>query len=280
VSVALALASAVVFGGADFVGGLVSRRAGAFAVTAFSQFAGALGLLVALPLLPGSPDAASMLWGAAAGLAGVTGLTVFFHALAIGPMSVVSPLTAVTSAALPLAAGLALGEQPSRPAVAGLVLGVVAVLLASRPVAESVLQTARARGAVRWAIVAGAGFALFFVLLAQPSPEAGLWPLLAARTTGLGLLGVLALAGGRGLVPHGRRERVAAAASGVLDMTANVCYLLAVQSGLLSVTAVLASLYPVSTVVLARVVLGERLATSQRAGVALALLAVGLVAAA
>jgi len=270
----LALTSAAVFGAADFTGGLAARRTGAFVTTVASQVAGLLALAAVLPLLPGRPDAASLAWGAASGLAGGSGLVLFFRAMATGPMGVVSPLTAALTAGVPLLGGLALGDRPGPLALGGVVLGVAAVVLGSRdPSAASGRLAPVVLGAT---VAAGAAFGLFFILLARTAESAGLWPLLGARAASLTLLGVVGAVLRRRLHPAPGTLGVVAL-SGVLDMAANVAYLLAVQRGLLSITAVLASLYPLSTVLLSRLVLGERLHRVQRAGVALALAAVVLV---
>lgn len=271
----LALTSAAVFGAADFAGGLGARRTGAFVTTVASQACGLLALAAVLAFLPGRPDPTSLAWGAAAGVAGGSGLVLFFRAMATGPMGVVSPLTAALTAGVPLVGGLLLGDRPGPLALAGVVLGVGAVVLGSRD--PSAPGGRLAPGVLAATIAAGSAFGLFFILLANSTPIAGLWPLLAARGASLSLLGLVALTLRRRVHPAPGTIGVVAL-SGVLDMAANVAYLLAVQQGLLSITAVLASLYPLSTVVLSRMVLGERLAGVQRVGVVLALGAVVLVA--
>jgi drug/metabolite transporter (DMT)-like permease len=269
----LAAASALVFGAGDFLGGIASRRAPVLAVVAVSQLAGLVLLGIALPLLGGAPSGADLVWGGFAGLAGGTGLLLFYRALAAGVMSVVAPVTATCAAGVPVLAGLAQGERPGALALVGVAIALLATALVSRGESPA---TAGARPALAGALAAGVAFGAFFVLLDRTAAAAGLWPLLTARTASVGLIVVAALSTRRTLRPT-PQALPATLGAGVLDMTANVLYLLAVQRGLLSLVAVLASLYPVSTVLLARTLLGERLRGIQGAGVAFALAAVVLI---
>jgi uncharacterized membrane protein len=277
VAILLALASAVVYGMADFCGGIASRRAAAATVVALSQAAGLVVVALLLPWLGGQPDRADLAWGAAAGVAGGAGLLLFYRALADGVMSVVAPVTAVSAAAFPVLGGLVLGERLGPAAVAGIVLALVAVVLVAAEDGLSSLRSARLR-TVAPALAAGAGFGLFFVLLERTGGDAGLTPLAAARVVSVLLVGGLALATVRSLrVP--RRVLPVVLLAGVGDMAANALFLVATQAGgQLAVTGVLASLYPVSTVVLAQVVLRERLAGVQRTGLLVAAAAVVLIA--
>jgi drug/metabolite transporter (DMT)-like permease len=276
VAVVLALASAVVYGAADFLGGLASRRAAVLGVVAISQLSGLGALLVLLPWLGGNPTAADLAWGVAAGAAGATGLVVFFRTLARGVMSVVAPVTAVTAAAVPVGIGLLGGERVGPWATTGIVLALVAVLLVSAEHGLAELTRARSAG-LGSALVAGTAFGCFFVLLDRTSEEAGLGPLVPARLTSVAL--VLVIAGvWRQSLRTGRSALPLIAASGVGDMTANALFLLATQAGgQLAVVGVLASLYPVSTVVLAQTVLRERLVAAQLGGLLVAVAAVVLI---
>ena len=276
VAVVLALASAVVYGASDFLGGLSSRRASVFGVVVLSQAVGLLALLVLLPWLGGPVQPADLAWGAAAGLAGAAGLVVFFRALASGVMSVVAPVTAVTAAAVPVLVGLASGDSVTAWAAVGIALALVAVVLVSADGGLSALRTARPASLLP-ALVAGAAFGVFFVLLDRISADAGLTPLVAARVVSAAFVAGLALVGRRSLrVPRPALPLVAA--SGVGDMSANALFLLATQQGgALAITGVLASLYPVSTVVLAQLVLRERLGRAQVAGLVTAVAAVVLI---
>ena len=275
-AVLLALASAVVYGAADFCGGLATRRATAFAVVAFSQLAGLAALLFLLPWLGGDPTGADLAWGAAAGVAGACGLVLFYRALAEGVMSVVAPVTAVSAAALPVLGGLVLGERIGPWTLAGIALALVAVVLVAAEDGLGSLRTARPANLLP-ALASGVALGLFFVLLDRTREDAELSPLVAARVVSVLVVVVLARLVSRSLsVPRGVLPVVLL--TGVADMTANALFLLAAQQGQLAITGVLASLYPVSTVVLAQLVLGERLAATQAVGLAAAGVAVVLIA--
>jgi drug/metabolite transporter (DMT)-like permease len=273
-AVILATACAVVYGTADFFGGLATRRSRVLAVVALSQLAGLALILVLLPALPGLFSGGALAWGLGAGLSGAAGLVLFYRALARGVMSVVAPTTAVTSAALPVMYGLARGERPAPLALAGVVLALGSVLLVSQ---DRTTGGGGSKGSVVTALAAGAGFGGFFILLDIAPDGAGLWPLVGARVSSIMLVVGLALATRRALRPSAGSMPIILAA-GVLDMVANVLYLLAKQQGLLSLVVVLVSLYPASTLLLARQVLGERLHAIQVTGVACALGAVALIA--
>jgi len=276
VAVLLALASAVVYGSSDFLGGLASRRASVFGVVALSQLAGWVALLALLPWLGGPATAADLGWGAVAGLLGATGLVIFFRALSGGVMSVVAPVTAVTAAAVPVLAGLLGGNRISPWAWAGILLALVAVVLVSAEGGLGQLRAARP-ASLTAPLIAGTAFGFFFVLLDRTSSGSGLTPLVTARLASVLLVVVVALSG-RQSVRVGRAVLPLVLCSGVGDMTANALFLLATQQdGPLAITGVLASLYPVSTVVLAQVVLRERLVGAQLAGLGVAVTAVVLI---
>ena len=272
----LALASALVYGTADFCGGLATRRAAAQAVVAGSQGAGLVLVLVLLPWFGGTATWADLGWAAAAGAAGNVGLVLFYRALAGGVMSVVAPVTAVCAAAVPVLAGVALGDRVGLLAAAGIALALVAVVLVSAEEGVGALRRTRPTG-LGLPLLAGVGFGLFFVLLDQTSADAGLTPLVASRGTAVLLLALLALVRRHPLrLTRGALPLVLL--GGALDVTANALFLLATQQpGQLAVVGVLASLYPVSTVVLAQVVLRERLVPAQLAGLGTAVLAVVLI---
>jgi drug/metabolite transporter (DMT)-like permease len=276
VAVVLALSSAVVYGASDFLGGLASRRTSVFGVVAMSQAVGLVALVALLPWLGGPVGVADVAWGAAAGLAGAVGLVVFFRALSGGVMSVIAPVTAVTAAAVPVVVGLLAGDRIGRWTMAGIPLALAAVVLVSAEGGLSALRAARP-ASMPPALVAGAAFGFFFVLLDRTSDDSGLTPLVTARLASLTLVVVLALIGRKAL----RVSRPAlplAAVSGAGDMAANALFLLATQAdGQLAITGVLASLYPVSTVILAQVLLRERLAGAQMAGLGTAVAAVVLI---
>ena len=282
----LALAAAATWGASDFVGGLVGRRVSGTSVAFASQLVGLGGLLLIAPTAGGSPGAGDLAWGAASGLGGAAGVALLYHGLAVGQMSVVAPLTAVGSATLPVVFGLLVGERPSAAALLGVVLALVAVgvLCAFAPPEEhggeeDVRPAGRSGSASGLAsgVAAGIGFGVFFICLGRTSDGAGMWPLVAARVVSVSLLAGVLLATGRALFP-GERTGPAVVLTGVLDVTANAAFLLATRRGLLSIVSLLASLYPAATVVLARVVLRERLTTAQSAGLVGAAGAVALIA--
>ena len=275
-AVLLALGSAVVYGTSDFLGGLASRKASVFGVVAFSQLAGLLALLTLLPLLGGPVGLGDLAWGAAGGIVGATGLVIFFRTLARGVMSVIAPVTAVTAAAVPVLVGLAEGNRIGVLAGAGIVLALVAVVLVSAEGGLSALRAARP-ASIPPALAAGGGFGAFVVFLDRTGDGAGLTPLVAARLTSVVLVVAIALVGRRPLdVPRASIPLVAA--SGVGDMSANALFLLATQlHSQLAIVGVLASLYPVSTVILAQFVLRERLVAAQLVGLAAAVGAVVLI---
>lgn len=268
-SIVLALLGALIYGGADFSGGLASRRAPALAVVFGGQLAGTAVLGVLILAVPGRFDAASVLWGAAAGLSGGVALLLFYRSLATGAMTVVAPLTAVMSAIVPVVGGIAFGERPSVLALAGVALAVVAVVLVSAE--HGRLPTpAMLRGrAIAGPLLAGAGFGLLFVLLSRAAPDTGFWPLLGARGASLTLFAVVALVARRSLVPRAAPPALVVA-SGVGDMTANLLFVVASRLGLLSIVGVLLALYPAATVLLAMLLLRERLHPVQVAGLAVA----------
>ena len=275
-AVILALTSAAVYGAADFLGGLASRKTSVFGVVALSQVVGLAALLALLPWLGGPVDGADLAWGAAAGLAGAAGLVLFFRTLARGVMSVIAPVTAVTAAAVPVLVGLLGGDRIRVGAALGIALALVAVVLVSAEGGLSALRAARATSLAP-ALAAGTAFGLFFVMLDRTSEEAGLTTLVAARLASLALAVVLALVTRQSLRVN-RASLPLVAVSGVGDMTANALFLLATQAdGQLAITGVLASLYPVSTVVLAQLLLRERLAGAQVAGLGTAAAAVVLI---
>ncbi len=277
----LALASALLYGAADFTGGLATRRAGTLPVVLLSQLSGFVLLLVLLPILPpASPSRTDLLWGVSAGLSGGVGVALLYRALAIGRMAVVAPTTAVCAVALPVAVSIVLGERPGPLAVLGIVLGVGAIVLVSQQTtSEAAASDQRHAGrlppGVGIALVSGLAIGLFFLSLARTRPEAGMWPILASRGTSVTLFGLAAVAGRRSLRMPG--VLMLTLLCGVVDMSANALYLLAAQTGPLSVVVTLSSLYPASTVLLARAVLGERLNPRQIVGVGCALAAIALI---
>jgi drug/metabolite transporter (DMT)-like permease len=274
-SYALAVLAAISYGAADFLGGLATRRFAVYAVVVVSQLTGLILVVLALPLLPpASAVAGDFAWGAASGLAGGIGVALLYRGLAVGTMSVVAPVTAVCAVIIPLAVGTALGERPAALALLGVVLALVAIVLVSQAGADT-SGTRRSTG-VPIAIASGIAIGIFLVCLERTGPAAGLWPLVAARIVSVGFLSGVALTRGEAIRP-GPGSMPILVACGALDMLANTLYLLAVRDGPLGIVATLSSLYPASTVILARVVLQERLRPAQVGGVVCAAAAIVLI---
>jgi drug/metabolite transporter (DMT)-like permease len=290
----LALSAAMAYGVGDFLGGVAARRESATVVVLWSHLVGLAMLAVLAPLLGGEVTGRALAVGAGAGLLGGTGVALFYRGLAVGTMSVVAPIAALLSAALPVATGLATGERPTPAALVGIALALAAIVAVSRDsaggeagpgdLAASTTTSRRIRRQIplRWlalalAVGAGVAFGSFFVVIEHASAGAGIWPLVGARAAsvslfvGLGAAGVTAAAPPRGAVG-------AIVGCGVLDAGANVLLLLALDRGLLSVVAVLTALYPAGTVLLARYVLREHLSGLQRAGLGVAAIAAVLIA--
>ena len=270
--------SAFGYGVSDFVGGLASRRVAALRVVLVS-YPVALVLLTALALgFGGHVSSGAVVWGALCGVSQAFGVWWFYAALGAGPIAVVSPLTAILVAGVPVGVGLALGERPSSLAYAGIVVALIAVVLVSREVRDEDSSPHRFTTKVAWLTVgSGLAFGLNFVLIDQAPVEAQLWPLVFARLSASALVLVIALVTRNLAVPSGVPLRLALAA-GVLDTIANVAMLWALQSSMLSLAGVLISLYPAATVVLALVVLKERVRWWQAVGMGLALASVAMIA--
>jgi drug/metabolite transporter (DMT)-like permease len=279
----LALASAVLYGSADFFGGLTARRANTIATVVWSQFAGLVLLLLAIPFLPAtSVSSRDWIWGFVAGLTGGIGVAFLYRALAVGTMAVVAPTTAVIAAMIPVAFGFAIGERLRPLTLAGVALALIAIFLVSRsPRSENSdgeKMSGRFPPGFGLALLSGISVGIFFLSLARTSMAAGMWPLVAARISSIGLFAIIALVAKRTL----RMDRTASATAslgGALDMAANAVYMTAARIGPLSIVVTLASLYPASTVILARILLKEHLSRTQIAGIACALLAVVLIVA-
>ena len=276
--------SAALYGAADFLGGLAARRAPVIPVVTLAQGTGVVLLLVLVPLLPSaSPSLADVSWGAAAGLAGGAGVAWLYRALAIGTMAIVAPVTAVSAVAIPVAVGLMLGERPGALTLIGIITALLSIVLVSQQPAERTGEGAPA-GTSPWrmprgvgiALLSGVAIGLFYLCLARTDSAAGLWPLVAARVASTSVFALGSVARGASLV-LARRAMLLAIVGGVLDVAANALYLLAARRGALAVVVTLVSLYPASTVLLAKVFLGERFSRVQTAGIACALAAVLLI---
>ena len=283
--VILALLSAIAYGAADYMGGIASRRARVLAVVVLSQFVGLAVLLLLLLLLPTAhPTATDLLLGASAGVTGAFGIAFLYRGLSRGRMSVVSPITAVVAAIAPVIFGLSVGERPATVALAGVVIALVAITLVTSSPGHDEHGSPLTFAGPWWrepgvldAFVSGLAIGGFYIFIARTSPAAGLWPLVPSRLVSGLICAAAAFAFRHSLRPVPGSLRLILG-SGAVDICANALYLEATRFGYLSLVAVLASLYPASTVVLARVLLKERFTRAQTAGMALAVAGVACIA--
>jgi uncharacterized membrane protein len=283
----LALMAAAAYGASDFLGGLASRRSPTIAVVVISQALALLSITIGAPLVGGAASTADLLWGAVAGLAYGSGLLLLYRGLASGQMSVVAAVTGVCTISLPVLFGLLVGEEPGVWALVGIGLATLSILLVSGGAAQasseddveppSIARPSQKGGVIGMAMVAGLAFGCFFIALSRTQPEAGLWPLLATR--GVTMCSYLVIAAWtRQSLRLDPSSLKLALCAGALDIGANTLYLLSVRGGLLSLAATLTSMYPATTVLLASVVLRERLPRRQAIGLSCAAAAVLLIA--
>jgi drug/metabolite transporter (DMT)-like permease len=267
----LALSSALVYGIADYCGGRASRFHPSAVITLIGQIV-SLVLIVAATAVMGTaaPDTSTFVWGAAGGAAGAIGLASLYYAFANGAMTVVAPISAVVGAVLPVVVGLVDGERPEPIAYVGIAAAISAVALVSGAIGHRDRPTPpRIMG---FAVLAGLGFGALFVAFSRTDPDSGLWPLVAARGMSVPFLIVICLVLGA-RVGKARHGLALAVIAGALDMAANVLYLEASRGGLLSLVAVVSSLYPASTVMLAFALDHERVNRWQASGMGLAAVA-------
>ena len=286
--VLIGLASALVFGAADFLGGLAAKRMCAILTTAIGAATGLVILIAALPLLGGRLSTEAVVLGALSGVAGAIAIGLLYACLAIGPMSILSPLTAVVSAIVPLTAGLIRGEQLGTLGLIAIGLALVAVVLVGF-VPEKGAVRPRLKG-ILMAIGAGAGIGAFLIIIDLTPDDSGLVPLVANRAVNAALMfGAVAVIALVARAKRGTAEGVApptvwrtalalAIGCGILDILANIGLLIGLRLGELSVLSVLIALYPAGTIILAAIVLRERIAPVQYAGLALALTASAMLA--
>jgi uncharacterized membrane protein len=295
-AVVLGLAAALLYGGADFAGGLLSRRNGSLAVNLFAAAPAAVVAWAAVVLMSGSrPPLSAIGWGLASGIGGGVGTLLLYRGLSRGQMSVVGPVSAVGAAVLPVAVGMVLGERPSIFTSLGILVALPAIALVASSGKATVEQASTEKastgpagtekaaggGVFRAGLTDGLGaglaFGLMFVGLARAGDNAGLWPIACEQTSAFLLMVALALRARRSVR---LRPRAAAASAlvGVAGLVATLSYFSATHAGLLAIVAVLTSLYPGVTVLLARVFLREQFSAAQRAGLALCALAVAAIA--
>jgi drug/metabolite transporter (DMT)-like permease len=295
--VLLGLAAAVLYGSGDFLGGMATRRAHVLTVLTLVETAGVI-VAVAVAVLSGGPASLpGLAWGFSAGVIGGLGLIVFYVGLAAGPMSVVAPVSGLVATVLPVAVALAEGERPGAGVYAGATLCLVAIVLASSagetsgPARTGPVRTGPARTgpahpprrlgrAIAYGTASGLAFGLFFLLIRNAGQSGEVWPVAAGRIGELAIVLAAAAVLRPGLLRGiGGSIPLVAAAAGVIDVVANLCYVAATRTGSFGLAVVLASLYPGVTVLLARVVLGERLRWIQRVGLGLAAIGILLVTA-
>jgi drug/metabolite transporter (DMT)-like permease len=271
VEILLAAAAALVYGVGDYCGGRASRKIDSLVVTCAGQIFSLMLLGIFLAVLGDpTPGLHDWLWGAAGGVGGFVGLTLFYYALANGSMTVVAPLAAVVSASLPVGAGLFLGDRPSLIAYVGSVIAIVGIALVT-----GALGTAHAPTKMKIvgvAVLAGCGFGWMFVCLDRTSSDSGMWPLLAARIASISIAVTIILIRRRSGLGKGRIPAIALWA-GLFDMGANVLFVYANRQGMLSLVSVITALYPVSTIILALRLDREKANRSQYVGMACAGLA-------
>lgn len=270
----LSCGTALGFGISDFIGGNASRTERPVRVAAFSHVAGLIGMLAAALLWRATAISASDIgWGAAAGVSGGIGIFSLYAALRAGRMGVVAPITAAIGASLPVLYGTLVGERLAPLGTAGLAVVFVAILLVSIPRAEG--HEPLSRAALGFSVLAGVFFSGSFILLSNTTAASGLWPAVALRVVSVTVLGTGSLLTTRGLVPA-RPVLPAVIAAGLIETTATVFMLLAVQSGPIAVAAVVGSLYPAVTALLARVTIKEHLARHQIVGLGIAIVGITL----
>ena len=276
-AILLGLLAAITWGTGDFTGGRAARYSPETTVVLLTEAIGLVLLLAAAPFVGGSPTGSDLLLGATAGFAGVAGLAVFYRGLADGRASVVAPIAAVGAAVLQVTWGLVGGEEPGALPLVGIVLALCAIGVVAGSAAEPVdIEAMDRMSEIRHGLLAAVGFGFYLILLSETSSTAGLWTAVATRAApAVVLLLVLGLTRRPLLVP-----RVAAplvAISGVTDASANVLLLVALRTGLLSVVAPVANLYPAVTIVLARLFGHERIGRLRLLGLGLALVSLVLI---
>jgi uncharacterized membrane protein len=276
-AIVLALLASCCWGVADFTGGLKSRRIPVLAVMFLVEGTGMV-LVLALIVIEGTPlpGTVGIVYSLLAGMAGIVALGAFYRALAIGTMSIVAPISAA-GVAIPVVVGVVTGNHLSVVVSLGLAVTVGGVALASREVHEDEDAARAGRTSIMLALAAAVGFGSYFALSDRAADSSILWLLVLSRLAVVPAIGAILLA--RRVAPPARADAVTLVAAGTLDVTATGLYALANTKGALAIVSVVGSMYPISTVLLARAILGERLRPIQAAGVAAALGGVALIAA-
>jgi drug/metabolite transporter (DMT)-like permease len=267
VTVVLGLFAAAFYGVGDFVGAFASRRHTAITVLLHSYPVGAVLMAAMLPFFPGSLTARCVVFGIAGGAAGLMGVVIMYSLMSVAPMNIISPVTAVLAAIVPVVFGVGVGERPHLAAWFGILLGIAAVILVSRtdedhPHGKIALRTLALAG------LSGLGFGFYFIFLARAGRDTGLWPLVVSRVSSAALIVPLA-AQRRAFTRITGHMLTLTIAAGAFDALANMFFLLASRHGLLALASVLTSLYPAFTVLLAITLLHEHTTRGQRMGLVL-----------
>jgi len=269
--------SALLYGIADFSGGFAAQRSRLLPVLVLSQLLGTVVALAALGFLGQSqPSAKDLLWGFLAGLTGSMGLFMLYGGIANSIVAIVSPTSAVVGAIIPVLFGLFLGDRPSTTAIVGSLFCLPAILLLTWEQGSEGPRQLPVKRALGYGILAGLGFGIFFTTLSRAGSGSGVWPLVAARVASISAFVVVMLAT-REPFRVARGGIAPALVAGAADMGANILFLLASQSGMLSLVAIVTSLFPAPTVLLARLFLHQRIPPVRMAGLALALAGVALI---
>jgi len=272
--IGLSLLSAASWGAGDFSGGIAAKKANVFRIVALAHAFGLVAmLLMAWLTREAVPPRVDLIWGAIAGLAGAFGIAALYKGLAIGRMGIIAPVAAVITAALPVLVGIRTQGLPAAIQLLGFALALLSIWLVARPDGE--IDTHRGLGL---AIIAGICFGLFLVAGKQAGPHAVFWPMVAARAASVVVMtaiSLLAVSDARSLRP----ALLPILLAGLLDSAGNALFIAATRHGRLDVAAVISSLYPASTVILARLMLKERISRTQAAGIAGALVAIALISA-
>jgi uncharacterized membrane protein len=275
-AILLGLLAAVLYGGSDFTGGLAARKAGSLAVNVVGSVCSTALIWVVLMVVPGTgPSVSAVVWGLVGGLGGGVGSLALYRGLARGRMTVVGPVSAVGAAVLPVLVGLATGERPGWWAAAGVLVALPAIALVATS-ADGPRRTGERSGLLD-GLLAGAAFGLMFVALAQTGTGSGLWPVATEQIGSMLVICGAALAT-RTRLDFTARTALAPVLAGLAGTAATLAYYYATRFGLLATVAVLTSLYPGVTVLLARTVLGERFGRVQRLGLGLCAFAIVAIA--
>jgi len=279
VAVLLALAAAAGYGGSDFAAGLAARKASVVRVTVLVEVTSTVLLICVIPFISSqAPSLASALWGAGAGASGVAGALALYLGFRYAAFSVASSISAVGTATFSVLAGLALGERPGSLSLIGICLALPAIVGVSASTSQAAPGQHRHAAGVGLGLAAGAGFGLFFIGLDRAGSGTDLWPIVISQVTATVTVACVAAATrDLGLPPAGTRRL--SLLTGVIGATGTSMFFLATHHGLLAITAVITSLYPAVTILLARVLLGERLTPLRIAGLCFAASSVGLIAA-